>query len=151
MAAIDITVASVVHLLFAALWTGSVVFMTYGVLPIARSGDIESDPFAHVTSRLLTLSRVSAVVLFLTGGHLAAARYTVDSLTGSTGGYLVLAMLGLWLALAALVEVGTSRISSGLAERKLREPAQRGWPFFVAASVAALLLLVVAGLLLAGV
>jgi hypothetical protein len=135
-------------MLFAAAWTGSVLFMTYGILPVARAGDIDTDPFADITSRMLTLSRVSALVLFLTGGHLAGVLYTVDSLTGSTRGYLVITMLLLWLALAGLVEVGTSRISDGLRERKVRTPAQKGRPFFLAGSVAALGLLVVAGLLL---
>jgi hypothetical protein len=135
-------------MLFAAVWTGSVLFMTYGILPVARAGDIDTDPFADITSRLLTLSRVSALVLFLTGGHLAGVLYTVESLTGSTRGYLVIAMLVLWLALAGLVEVGTSRISDGLRERKVRTPAEKGRPFFLAGSVAALGLLVNAGLLL---
>jgi hypothetical protein len=57
-------------------------------------------------------------------------------------------MIVLWLALAGLVEVGTSRISDGLRERKVRTPAEKGRPFFLAGSVAALGLLVVAGLLL---
>jgi len=135
-------------MLFAGVWTGSVLFMTYGILPVARAGDIDTDPFADITSRLLTLSRASALVLFLTGGHLAGVLYTVESLTGSTRGYLVIAMIVLWLSLAGLVEVGTSRISDGLRERKVRTPAEKGRPFFLAGSVAALGLLVVAGLLL---
>ncbi|WP_335998927.1 transporter [Halorientalis halophila] len=151
MASIDLTIGYVLHMLFAGLWTGSVLFMTYGVLPVAREGSIDTDPFADITSRLLTLSRACALALFLTGGHLAGRIYTVGTLTGSTRGYLVLAMIVLWLALAALVEIGTSKISSGLAERKLREPAQNARPFFLGASVAALGLLVVAGLLLGGV
>jgi len=122
--------------------------MTYAILPVARAGDIGTDPFANITSRLLTLSRASALVLFLTGGHLAGTLYTVDSLTGGLRGYLVIAMVVLWLALAGLVEVGTSRISDGLRERKVRTPAEKGRPFFLAGSVAALGLLVVAGVLL---
>lgn len=142
------TISYVIHLLFAGAWTGSVLFMTYGVLPVARAGDIDTDPFADITSRLLTLSRVSAVVLLLTGGHLAGTLYTVDELTGTTPGYLVVAMVVLWLALAALVEIGTSRISDGLRERKVRTPAEQSRPLFLAASVAALGLLAVAGVLL---
>jgi uncharacterized membrane protein len=151
MASIDLTIGYVLHMLFAGLWTGSVLFMTYGVLPVARDGSIDTDPFADITSRLLTLSRACAALLFLTGGHLAGNLYTVERLTGSTRGYLVIAMIVLWLALAGLVEVGTSKISNGLAERKLREPANNARPFFLAGSVAALGLLVVAGLLLGGV
>jgi hypothetical protein len=142
------TISAIVHLLFAGAWTGSVLFMTYGVIPIARAGDIDTDPFADITSRLLTLSRVSALLMFLTGGHLAATRYTAETLTGSPNGHLVLTMLALWLVLAALVEIGTKRISAGLRERKVRTPAENGRPFFLAASVVSILLLVVAGLLL---
>lgn len=150
-APVDLTIGYVVHILFAAVWTGAVLFMTYGVLPVARAGDIETDPLADITSRLLTLSRLSALVLFLTGGHLAGRLYTAESLTSSTRGYLVIGMVVLWLALAVLVEVGTNRISEGLRERKLRAPARKSRPFFLAAAAVALLLLVDAGLLLAGV
>jgi uncharacterized membrane protein len=146
--AIDVTIAYVIHMLFAGIWTGGVVFMTYGVIPVARAGNIDTDPFADISSRLLMLSRVSALVLFLTGGHLAGRLYTVDSLTGSTRGYLVIAMLVLWFGMAGLVEVGTKKISAGLRERKVRTPAEQSRPFFLGASVAALGLLVVAGLLL---
>jgi len=146
--AIGETVSVSIHLLFAGAWTGSVLFLTYGVLPTARAGDIGLDPFADITSRLLTLSRASALVMFLTGGHLAGVRYTVDSLTSTTRGYLVIAMLVLWLALAALVEIGMSRVTDGLRERKVRTPAEKGRPFFLGASVVAILLLLNAGILL---
>jgi len=146
--AIDVTIGYVIHMLFAAVWTGGVIFMTYGVIPVARAGNIDTDPFADISSRLLTLSRLSALVLFLTGGHLAGRLYTVDTLTGSGNGHLVLTMIVLWLAMAGLVEVGTKKISAGLRERKVRTPAEKARPFFLGASVAALGLLVVAGLLL---
>jgi uncharacterized membrane protein len=148
--AIDVTIGYVIHMLFAGVWTGSVVFTTYGVIPVARAGNIDTDPFADITSRLLILSRASALVLLLTGGHLAGRLqfYTVETLTGSTSGYLVVTMLVLWLLLAGLVEVGTKRISAGLRERKVRTPAENAHPFFLAATGVALALLVVAGLLL---
>jgi hypothetical protein len=144
------TVVYTTHLLFAALWTGAVVLFVAGVLPSGVSGAIRPEPLAAVTGRLTTLSRASAVVLFLTGGHMAGTRYTVGSLTGSTRGYLVLAMIGLWLALAALVEVGGSRMREGLAAEKVRSPAREARPFYRAGAVVALALLVVAGLLIAG-
>ncbi len=144
------TVVYTTHLLFAALWTGGVVLFVAGVLPSGVSGDIRPEPLALVTGRLTTLSRASALVLFLTGGHMAGTRYTVESLTGSTRGYLVLAMLGLWFVLAALVEVGGSKMRDGLSEQKVRTPARDALPFYRASGVVALALLVVAGLLIAG-
>ncbi|MFB6179332.1 MAG: transporter [Halorientalis sp.] len=144
--AIAVTIGYVLHMLFAGIWTGGVIFMTYGVIPVGRAGNIDTDPFADITSRLLILSRTCALFLLLTGGYLASTMS--DSLMGTTKGYLVIAMIVLWLAMAGLVEVGTKKISAGLRERKVRTPAEKGRPFFLGASIVALLLLVVAGALL---
>ncbi|MFB6296390.1 MAG: CopD family protein [Halobacteriales archaeon] len=136
-----------VHLLFAGLWAGGVVFATVGVLPSARAGSLEPEPLGTAFSRLRMLSRGSALVLFLTGGYMAGQVYTAETLTGSTNGYLVIAMVVLWLVLAALVEVGASRISDGVAEKKVRDPARSATRLYQAASVAAALLLVIGGVL----
>jgi hypothetical protein len=141
MAPIETAVA-VTHLLFAGLWTGSVIFLAVAVLPLATRGDLNAAPLASIADSTTTISRLSALLLFLTGGHLAGTRYTVDSLTGSFGGYLVLAMLALWLVLAALVEIGASRLSDGTDQDKVREPARAARrPLQLAALVAALLLI----------
>lgn len=139
-----------VHLLFGGLWTGGVLFTTYAVLPTATEGVANAEPLATIVGKVRTLSRVSALVLFLSGGHLAGTFYTVDSLTGSSRGHLVLAMLALWFALAALVEVGGGKLADGFDQKKVREPARQARPFFLAASVVAVLLLVDAGLLASG-
>lgn len=140
----------VVHLLFAALWTGSVLFAAYAVLPLARDGQLSVQPLRTVAGKITTISRVSALVLFLTGGHMAAsaAGYTVESLTGSTAGHLVLTMIALWFALAGLIEVATSKLTDGTGKDKVREPAHDATRFFQGASVVAVLLLVDAGLLI---
>jgi hypothetical protein len=143
-------VSVVTHLLLAGVWAGSVVFVTLAVLPLAARGDINAGPLEAVAGSLTTVSRVSALLLFVTGGHLAGVRYTASDLTGSTSGYLVLLMLGLWLALAALVEVGASRLTDGASQAKVREPARKATRLFQAASVVALALLVVGGLLSGG-
>lgn len=139
----------VVHLLVAALWTGSILFVTYAVLPLGRDGDLNAAPLSTLADKLTTVSRLSALVLFLTGGHMAANAYTVDTLTGTSRGYLVLAMLALWFVLAGLVEVGTSRLTDGTERDKVREPSRAAAPFLQGASVVALLLLVDAGLIVA--
>lgn len=143
-------VAYAVHLLFAGLWTGAVLFVTIGVLPLGLRGDVGPEPLAFAVSRLTTVSRTSALVLLLSGGHMAGTRYTVESLLGSPRGHLVVAMVALWLALGGLVEVGAARMRRGLDARKVRTPARDGKPFLYAASVAALLLLLDAGVLAAG-
>lgn len=135
------------HALFAGLWTGSVVLFTIAVLPLARDGSLDSTPLSAMTGKLTTLSRISAVLLLATGSHMAANRYTADTLTGSTGGHLVLTMLTLWLVLIVTVEVGAKKIRTGLDENKLREPAHNARRLFLVAGLASVLLLVNAGLL----
>lgn len=137
-----------VHLLFAGLWSGSVLFTTYAVLPLAMNGEARPGPLDVLTGKLRTVSRVSALLLLLTGGHLAGTRYTAASLTGSGRGYLVLAMVALWFLLAALVEIGGSKLEDGFDAQKVREPAREARPFLLGASLTAVLLLLDAGAIL---
>lgn len=138
------------HLLFAAVWVGSVVFVTLAVLPLARAGDADAAPLERLVDRLSTVSRTSAVVMLLTGGHAAGSWYTVESLTGTGRGHLVLAMVALWLVLAALVEVGAARLRAGFEEKRVRAPARANRKWFLAASVVGVALFVDAGLLATG-
>jgi len=147
MALVETAVATV-HLLVGALWVGSVVFFALAVLPRAAEGDLNAVPLGGLAGSLTTWSRAAAVLMLLTGGHLAGTRYTPGRLVGSSDGYLVLAMLVLWLALAALVEVGASRIRDGVDERKVRTPARAARTPFLAAALVGLLLLIDAGILL---
>lgn len=149
---VDVLVARTIHLLFAALWAGSVSFVAAVVLPLARDGAFNTtQPLEVISGKLTTVSRVSSLVLFLSGSHLAGRTYTAESLFGSTNGRLVLVMVALWLVLTALVEIATKRFEAGLTGKKIREPARDALPVFRAAAVAAIGLLVVAGLLSANV
>lgn len=136
-----------IHLGFAGLWVGSVVFVTLAILPIAREGAFDAAPLETLTSRFTWISRTSVLLLFVSGSHLAGTRYTADSLFGSGQGHLVLTMVGLWFVLALLVELGSKRLASGLAERKVRQPAREARPYFLAATVVGVLLFVDAALL----
>ncbi|PSP28716.1 hypothetical protein BRC65_01650 [Halobacteriales archaeon QH_2_65_14] len=136
-----------IHSVFAGLWTGSVLFVTLSVLPLARDGNLNAAPLDAVGNRLTTISRFSAVVLFLTGSHMAGVRHTGETLFETEGGWLVLAMIGFWLALMATVEIGAKKLRDGTERDKVREPARNARAFFLAASLFALLLLVTAGLL----
>lgn len=138
------------HGVFAAVWVGSVVFMTVGVLPLAKEGHLEPEPVELATGTLRTVSRISALVLLLTGGHMAASFYSAADLTGSTNGWLVLAMLGLWFVLIGLIEVSGSRLVDGLQAKKVRAPAHETLGWFRAASAVGIVLLVIAGLLSSG-
>lgn len=137
------------HLLFAALWTGSVLFVTLAVLPVARDGTIDSEPLSRLTDRFVWIARGSALGTLLTGAHQAATLYTVDGLLETTRGHLVLGMVLLWLLLAAFSEIAAARLSGGTADRKVRTPAANARPFLLAASLVAVLLLFDAGALAA--
>jgi uncharacterized membrane protein len=143
------TVSTVFHQVFAALWAGSVVFVTYAVVPAAGDGQLNAAPLGTLAGRLKWISRASAVVLLLTGGHLALTEYGLDGLLQGSG-HLVLAMIGLWVVLMGLVEVGAAKLTDGAANKKVRAPARNARRFLQAASVVAILLLVDAGLLAAG-
>jgi uncharacterized membrane protein len=148
MALVDTALATV-HLLVGALWAGSVVFFAGVVLPAARAGELNAGPLESMGRSLTRGSRLAAVVMFLTGGHLTGTRYTVARLTGTTNGNLVVAMLLLWLVLTALVEVGSSRLRDGVSQRKVREPAANALGFFRGAAVVGVLLFLTAGALVA--
>lgn len=137
----------VLHSVFAGFWTGSVLFVAWAVLPLARTGDLGVEPLRTVAGKLTTVSRLSALVLLATGIHMALVRYTPETLTGTLGGSLVIAMVLLWFALAATVEVGAGKLVGGTGRDKVREPARDARRLFQVASLCALLLLVASGLL----
>ena len=104
-----------------------------------------------VSSRLSWLTRISAVVFVATGGHLAGTGYTAESLFSTGRGQLVVAMLVLWFVLTGLVEVGCKRLGGSAADDDVAAAVESTRPIFLAAGVVAVLLLVDAGLLAAGV
>lgn len=149
MSTIDVVVRTV-HSITAAAWVGSVLFVAFGLLPSALDGSLNASPSRAIVSRFRWLSRGCSALLFLTGGHLAGTGYTVDSLTGSGRGHLVLTMLALWFVLTGLVEVAAGKLDRGFADQKVRTPASEAKPFLYAASVVAVLLLVDATLIVYG-
>jgi uncharacterized membrane protein len=143
-------VSATIHVAFAGLWTGSVLFLYLGVLPLALDGSLNAKPLAAITGTFRRVSRVSALLLFLTGGHLAGTGYTVDRLLGTSRGHAVVAMLVLWFALAALVEIGASKLADGTERDKVRAPARAAKRPLQAAVIVAVLLLLDAGALAGG-
>ncbi|SMO75916.1 transporter [Halorubrum cibi] len=136
-----------VHVGFAVLWTGSVLFVALAVVPPATRGDVGSDALAAVVGRLRWISRIAALAFLATGGHMAGTLYTVESLTGTGRGHLVLTMLALWFVITGLVEVASGKLLDGLETGKLREPARDAKPFFYAAAGLSVGLVLTAGLL----
>lgn len=143
---IDVVVARILHLLVGAVWAGTVCYAALAIVPTARDGVFTTtDPLESLLGTVTLISRASALVLLLTGGHLAGRIYTSDTLVSTTDGRLVLLMTLLWLTLIALVEIATKRFETGLDAKKLREPARDSLAIFRAAAVVSLALLVVAG------
>ncbi|MXV64556.1 copper resistance protein CopD [Natronorubrum sp. JWXQ-INN-674] len=145
---VDTFFAQTIHLIFAAIWAGSVFYVAFVVLPLARDGAFNTTkPLEVISGKLTTVSRVSALVLLLSGGHLAGTGYTSESLFNTINGQLVLAMVVLWAVMAALVEIGAKRFEAGLNGKKLREPAGDVLSLYRAAAIVGLLLLVIGGML----
>ncbi len=105
--------AYTVHLVFAALLTGSVLFGAWVIPSVA--GSLSGGAVEVLATRLRWISRASALVLFLTGGYMLSAFGYVpgDRLLGSVEGYLVLAMIVLWLVLIGIVEMAGARLTTG--------------------------------------
>jgi len=133
------TAVYTLHLLFAGLWTGSVM---YAAATLPGASGLSASARDSFVGALRTVSRASAAVLLLTGGYmLTLAGYTEGgTLTGSGRGHLVIAMLALWFVLAGLTEVGASKFADG----------DDAATFLYGAAAVAVLLLLVAGVLLAG-
>jgi uncharacterized membrane protein len=149
VAALDL-VMRILHSVTASVWAGSILFLTFGLLPAALAGSLNASPMERIVGRFRWLSRGSALVLFVTGGHLAGTGYTVESLTGGGRGHLVLSMLALWFVLIGLSEVAGSKLADGFEQKKVRTPAAAAKPFLYAASLVAVLLLVDAVLIVYG-
>jgi len=133
------------HLVFAGVWAGSVVFVAWGVLPAVANGSISSGSLRMISRRIVFLSRLSAVVLLVSGG-LMAGRYG-GAIASTTPGYLVLLMTVLWLLLIGFVEMAGRTLSEQLEAGNVTKAVTASRGRFRAAGIVALLLLVDAGLL----
>jgi putative copper export protein len=141
MSMVEVVVRAI-HLIVAATWVGAVFFFSFGVLPLAREGSLNAAPLERFTERVQVGSRIASVLLLLSGGYMISLAGYERSLVSEPAGNLVLAMVVLWLALTALVEVGASRVLDGTDELKVRTPAKRATPFLRGATLVGVLLLV---------
>lgn len=166
-----LTTAYILHVLSAALWTGGTLYVTYAVLPAARTGRLGADLFAEQLHRLLLLTRWTGVVLPITGAYLIWARYLpVEVLLETRRGWAVLSMLGLWGVMNGLIEAGVLQARRTVDDPGIGAYMQEGFPaelipagmettdllvpvrpYLLASTVCAVLLLADAALLASGV
>jgi len=150
MFAVDV-VMYVLHVLFASLWTGSILFFVAAVLPAATSGTISAAAVSVMTTRLVWLTRIGALVFVATGGHLAGTSYTAETLFSTGRGQLVVAMLVLWFVLTGLIEISVKRFDRAAETDGVEAAVASTRPLFGIAGLLAVLLLVDAGLLTANI
>ena len=136
------------HLVFASLWTGSVLFAAYAVVPLGRSGDASPGVLATLAGKLGVLNRLSSALMLLSGLGLWVVLDYTSRFPDDPNSHLVLTMLVLWFVLTGLVEVGASKLSDGFDQQKVREPARNARPFLLGASLVSILLLLDAGAIL---
>ncbi len=150
MSAVDVAMY-VLHVLFASLWTGSILFFVAAVLPAATSGSMSAAAVSVMTTRLVWLTRIGALVFVATGGHLAGTSYTAETLVGTGRGQLVVAMLVLWFVLTGVIEITVKRFDRTADADGVAAAVSSTRPLFGLAAVLAVLLLVDAGLLTANI
>ena len=135
------------HVGFAILWTGSVLFVSLAVVPPAIRGDVGAKLLSTVVGRLRWITRIGALVFVATGGHMAGQLYTVDTLTGTGAGHLVLTMIALWLVITGLVEAAGGTVVGGLDAGTPGEAAREAKTLFYVATALSVVLIATAGLL----
>lgn len=139
------------HNLFAMLWVGSVLFFTYAVLPSGREGTLGRDSLERLLDGLTTVTRVSALLLLLTGIFMGVALYSVDRLLGTIDGWLVIGKVVLWVGLAGAVEAGSGKLHSELDGGQPSASVENATSLFYVASAIAVLSVLSVALLATGV
>lgn len=161
-------VSYVSHVLSGALWTGSVCYVAAFVVPTARRGGLSRAAFERTVDGVLQITRLTGVVLPITGGYQLWRLYGVETLLSTPRGWLVLVMGIAWGLTNGLVELGVLAVSREIGEVSLATyflerfemgsdgpgaaaSAETLRPYALAAAVCSVVLLVDAGLLAAGV
>jgi hypothetical protein len=156
------------HVVAAGGWTGSVLYVVLAVLPVARRGNLTQDGFVTTVDGLLQLTRLTGVVLPVTGLYQIHRLYSLDRLLGTPTGWVVVSMAVLWTLTNGLVEMGVLRVRSATGDvslatyfverftldgqsRSVPTLAALARPYFLAAALGSVLLLVTAAVLASGV
>ncbi|MBP1987292.1 transporter [Halolamina salifodinae] len=146
MALLD-TAFSMLHVLFAGLWTGATVFYAWRIHPLLVDGDIGVTPAMAITTGLRWLTRIGAVVFVATGGHMAGTGYADGRLFSDPMGHAVLGMLVLWLVVTGLLEAAIGKIQTALGEGKIQTAGHENETLIRVAATFSVVLLLLGGYL----
>ncbi|MFB6110908.1 MAG: copper resistance protein CopD [Halobacteriaceae archaeon] len=161
----------VLHVVSGTFWVGAVLYVAAAIMPVATEDALSPGAFETTMDRLLTITRWTGVALPLTGVYQLWVLYPTTRLLGTSRGYLVLAMLGLWTIMNGLVEAGIYRIreaagsapgvlayltaglavDGGLGNANVGEVAAAGQGYLRVAALFGIGLLVDAGVLASGI
>lgn len=130
------------HLVFAAGWVGSTFFVVAVLVPELKEATIPGETATGILEKYRWLSRISALVMLLSGGHLAATLYGGGALLGTPSGHLVLGMVLLWLVMMGLVEAGSAILAKTIRDDPERGLGQSVYPLYAAAAVGVVLLVI---------
>jgi len=136
------------HVGFAVLWTGSVLFVALAVVPLATREGIAGAALSAIVDRLTWITRIAALAFLASGGYMAQTLYTAESLTGTGRGHLVLAMLTLWVFTTGLIEAGSGRLTDELTTARVDAAAHSVRGFFYGAAALSVGLILTAGALI---
>ena len=163
-----LTLSYVAHVLAAAFWTGTALYVAAAVLPATNAGDFGRLAFGTTIHRYLLVTRWTGLVLPVTGLYQIWVLYPLDALLGTTRGHLVLGMSLLWGVMNTAVEAGIYRMQTadgtslavgrytgdgfdvGRVDAGLDRLLAAGRPYLLAAAGLAVVLLADAALLAAG-
>lgn len=129
------------HLVFASLWTGSVLFAAYAVLPLGRSGDATPEILTAIAGKLGIINRMSSALMLLSGISLWVVLDYTSRFPDDPNSHLVLTMVVLWFVLTGLVEIAVARLKTAADSEKVRTPAKNARPFLLGAALVGVLLL----------
>ena len=120
------TVADVVHLLVVATWVGGLVLLLATLLLRRRAGSDTTPDTGEVVVRFSTLATVGLLGAAATGAVLSWNEVrTVDALTGTGYGQLLLVKLAVVAAVAALGAYNHLRLLPALQQGKVRAAVRR--------------------------
>lgn len=133
------TVAAIGHVLAVVILVGSTAMMAFVILPAADRGRLSPPAVRSIGRGFSVLTAISGVLIPLTGLYVSSAQYSLSALVSTTSGYIVVASILIWVALALVLIVATSRLARSVAVDEVQRAASESKPWYNGAVVLAVL------------